>query len=61
MTASRFFAFADTEYSFVQNGVTTFFDVFAQQDHVSLGFEVETTLRHATDNARKAMLVNVPL
>lgn len=59
--AYKFFNFASCEYRFQRNGVTTYFDVFAQRDSVTLAFEVETTSRHAIDNARKASLVGVPL
>lgn len=59
--AGKFFDFANCEYRFHRNGVTTYFDVFAQRGSVTLAFEVETTSRHAVDNARKASLVGVPL
>ncbi|MFC1675947.1 hypothetical protein ACFL3G_02655 [Planctomycetota bacterium] len=61
MTAGRFFASVGTEYQFTRSGVTTYFDVFAWQGCIALGLEVETTLRHAIDNAKKAATVDVPL
>ena len=59
--AGKFFSFVSCEYRFQRNGVTTYFDVFAQRDSVTLAVEVETTSRHVIDNARKAFLVGVPL
>jgi hypothetical protein len=59
--AGKFFDFARREYLFHRNDVTTYFDVFAQRGSVALAFEVETTSRHAVDNARKASLVGIPL
>ena len=61
MIAVMFFAFVRTEYCVSRHGVTTYFDVFARQGCIALGLEVETTLRHAIDNAKKAALVDVPL
>lgn len=58
--ASRRFDFVGTEYVFRRNGVTTVFDVFARRGVAVLAFEVETTARHAVDNARKAVSVGVP-
>jgi hypothetical protein len=60
-TASKFFDFACPEYRFSKNGVTNYLDVFARQGLISLAFEVETTSRHAIDNARKASSVGIPL
>lgn len=43
------------------NGTTTFFDLFAEINHYKLACEIETTPRHAIDNARKAQAVGMPL
>jgi hypothetical protein len=59
--ASKFFSFIGREYRVSRNGVTDDLDLFARRDPVSLAFEVETTSRHAVDNAIKAALVEVPL
>jgi hypothetical protein len=59
--ADRYFKFAACEYHYNANGATTCFDVFARQGRLTLAFEVETTSRHAVDNAVKASLVGVPL
>lgn len=59
--AGKLFDLARREYLFHRNKVTTYFDVFAQRGSVTLAFEVETTSRHAVDNARKASLVGVPM
>lgn len=60
-TASKFFPFVRSEYRVGRDGVTTYFDTFAQNDSVALAFEVETTARHAVDNAIKAISVGVPI
>lgn len=60
-TAGLVFDFVACEYGLRTNGVTTFFDVFVQQGPITLAIEVETTSRHAIDNARKAAVVGVPM
>jgi hypothetical protein len=60
-TANRFFDFVTCEYCVRKNGVTTFFDIFARQGPVTLAIEIETSFRHAVDNAWKAAQVGVPL
>lgn len=50
-----------TEYSYQRNGTVTFFDLFGWTGILCLAIEVETTLRRAVDNARKAQAVGVPL
>ena len=42
-------------------GTTAYFDVFAVKAEHQIAFEVETTARHAVDNARKAHAVGVPV
>ena len=59
--ADRFCDFTSLECRFRKNGVTTFFDVFARRGAISLAFEIETTSRHAVDNAQKACAVGVPM
>ena len=60
-TAGLVFDFVACEYGLRRNGVTTFFDILARQGSITLAIEVETTSRHAVDNARKAALVGVPM
>jgi len=50
-----------TEHKCHRNGTITFFDLFGQTGAVQLAIEVETTVRHAVDNARKAEAVGVPV
>ena len=59
--ASEFFEFVGLEYYYCRNGVTKFLDVFAQQGSIELAFEVETTSRHAVDNAIKVATIDIPL
>ena len=61
MIAELVVGFAVLEYLFRKDGVTTFFDVFACRDSFVLAFEIETTSRHAIDNAMKATRVGVPM
>lgn len=42
-------------------GTTAYFDVFATRAEYQIAFEIETTVRHAMDNARKARAVGVPV
>jgi hypothetical protein len=57
----RFFEQVESEYPIRRNGVVTFLDLFAHGPSRTLAVEVETTQRHALDNARKAAAVEVPL
>jgi len=58
---SEFFEFVRLEYQYRKNGTTTFLDVFARQGSTEMAFEVETTSRHAVDNAIKAATIDIPL
>jgi len=58
---ARFFEQVESEYPIRRCGVVTFLDVFASGPSCTLAVEVETTQRHALDNARKAAAVEVPL
>ena len=49
-----------TEYRYERKGTVTFFDLFGWTGILCLAIEVETTLRRAVDNARKAQAVGVP-
>ena len=49
----------ETEFCCQRNGITTFFDVYAVKGDVEIACEVETTARHAIDNARKAEAVGI--
>ena len=50
-----------TEHKCHRHGTTTFFDLLGQTGALELAIEVETTVRHAVDNARKAEAVDVPV
>jgi hypothetical protein len=50
-----------TEHRFQANGTTTYFDLFAENRRHKLACEIETTARHAMDNAQKAQAVGIPL
>ena len=50
-----------TEHRFRKNSITTYFDLFAVKDDRTIACEVETTSRHAVDNAIKAQAVGVVL
>lgn len=52
---------AYTEYPYQSNRVRTYLDLFAIRGGDRLACEIETTARHAVDNAVKAQVVNVPL
>jgi hypothetical protein len=56
-----FFEHVESEYPIRRNGVVTFLDLFAYGKSGTLAIEVETTERHAIDNARKAAAVDIPL
>ena len=59
--ARKFFDFTRREYRFSKNRAMTYLDVYAQRGPIALALEVETTSRHAVDNARKAAMTGVPL
>jgi hypothetical protein len=50
-----------TEHRYHKNGVTTYFDLFAIKGSHTIACEVETTVRHAIDNAFKAQTAGVAL
>lgn len=50
-----------TEHRYRKNGITTFFDLFAVKGNKRIACEVETTIRHAVDNALKAQATGVAL
>lgn len=49
------------EHKCHRHGTTTFFDLLGQTGSVQLAIEIETTVRHAVANARKAAAVGVPV
>ncbi|MHC4680118.1 MAG: hypothetical protein ACYTEK_15635 [Planctomycetota bacterium] len=49
------------EHRFQANETTTYFDLLAVNGHHNLACEIETTPRHAMDNAQKAQAVGIPL
>lgn len=61
MTFENFAWCISIEHRIHANGTTTFFDLFAEINHYKLACEIETTPRHAIDNAQKAQAVGVPL
>ena len=50
-----------TEHRCRKNGITTYLDLFAVKGDKSIACEVETTSRHAIDNALKAQAAGVVL
>ena len=50
-----------TEYRYRNNGTTTYLDLFAARADYEIACEVETTARHAVDNAAKALAAGIPL
>ena len=50
-----------TEHRYRKNGITTYFDLFAIKAKQAIACEIETTIRHAIDNALKAQVVGVVL
>lgn len=50
-----------TERRIRANGVTTYVDLYAVKGGDTLACEIETTDRHALDNAQKAGVVGIPL
>ena len=49
------------EYRIRRNGVTADFDFVLKTDAFWWAIEIETTIRHLVDNAKKAAAVNIPL
>jgi hypothetical protein len=58
---AHFFDEVESEHPIRRGGVVDFLDLFAQGPSGTLAVEIETTLRHALDNARKAAAVEIPL
>ena len=58
---ARFFEQVESEYPIRRHGVVDFLDLWASGPSGTLAVEIETTPRHALDNARKAAAVEVPL
>ena len=52
---------AYTEYRYRCNGITTYLDLLAVRGSKKIACEVETTARHAVDNAVKALSAGVDL
>lgn len=52
---------AYTEYRYRKNGITTYLDLLAVRGKKKIACEVETTARHAVDNAVKALSAGVDL
>lgn len=50
-----------TEHRCRKNDITTYFDLFAVKDNQAIACEIETTSRHAVDNAVKAQTTGVIL
>ena len=50
-----------TEYRYCTNGTTTYLDLLAVRADCRIACEVETTARHAVDNAAKALAAGIPL
>ena len=50
-----------TEHRYRKNGITTYLDLFAVKGAKRIGCEVETTPRHAIDNAVKALSAGLDL
>lgn len=50
-----------TEKRFMAAGTTAYFDLFAVKDGRGIALEIETTARHALDNAQKARAIGVPV
>lgn len=50
-----------TEHCYRKNGITTYFDLLAVKGNQEIACEVETTSRHAVDNALKAQTAKVAL
>ena len=50
-----------TEHRYRKNGITTYLDLFAVKGKQAIACEIETTIRHAIDNALKAQAVGLVL
>lgn len=50
-----------TEHRYRKNGITTYLDLFAVKGDKSIACEIETTSRHAVDNAVKALSAGINL
>ncbi len=50
-----------TEYRYRKNGMTTYLDLFAVKGNQAIACEIETTIRHAVDNALKAQTAGLVL
>lgn len=50
-----------TEKRVVAADTIAYFDLFAVKDGQGIAFEIETTARHALDNAKKARALGVPV
>lgn len=50
-----------TEYRYQDNGITTFFDLYAIKDGKAVACEIETTSRHMADNVDKALTARVDI
>ena len=50
-----------TEYRYRKNGITTYLDLLAVRENKKMACEVETTARHAVDNAAKALSAGLDL
>ncbi len=61
ITLGYFFTEVSSEHKYGKNGVVTYLDLFARQNGFVLACEIETTARHAVDNAIKAAVVDIPL
>ena len=48
-----------TEFGYFKDAVLTYFDLFAVKARQSIACEIETTSRHALDNALKAQAVGI--
>jgi hypothetical protein len=51
----------DIEHKLFFNGITNYVDLYIRYGLFELAIEVETTVRHAVDNAKKAAVIGVPL
>lgn len=50
-----------TEHRYRKNGITTYLDLFAVKGNQTIACEIETTNRHAVDNALKAQVAGLVL
>ena len=49
------------EHNIRTNGTVNVVDIFVQCGKIQWAIEIETTIRHALDNAHKAVAVDIPL